>query len=55
MDQRELHNVRDLPQGEGLGGFVPWEEGHRFLLRAPGESNQMETHILGRGVRSLGS
>ena len=58
MDQRELYNVRDLPQEEGPGGgwgVVPWGEGHRFFLRALGESDQMGTHILERGVRFLGS
>ena len=45
MDQRELYNVRDLPQGEGVGAQI--------LLRALGESDQMGIHILGREVRSL--
>ena len=54
MDQKELYNVRDLPQGEGVGFFAPWGEGHIFLHRAPGESDQMEIHILGRGVLLLG-
>ena len=52
MDQKEIYNARDLPQEKG---FFPWEEGHRFLHRAPSESNHMGIHILGRGVLSLGS
>ena len=37
MEQKEIYNTRDLPQEEG--GFFPWEEGHRFLRRARGESD----------------
>ena len=54
MDQRELYNVRDLPHGGG-GFFAPWGEGHIFLHRVHGESDQMRIHILGRGVLLLGS
>ena len=46
MDQRELYNVRDLPQGVG-GILFSRGEGHKFLLRAPGESEHMGIHILG--------
>ena len=46
MDQKELYNVRDLPHVERMV-FAPWGEGHIFLHRAPGESNQMGIHILG--------
>ena len=53
MDQRELYNVRDLPHGGG-GFYAPWGEGHIFLHRAPGESDQMGIHILGRGVLLFG-
>ena len=53
MDLRELYNVRDLPYEERLV-FAPWGEGHIFLHRAPGESDQMEIHILRRGVLLLG-
>ena len=55
MDRREIYKVRDLPQLRGggvsdsLGG-----KGHRFLLRVPGESDQMGIHTLGRGARFLG-
>ena len=54
MDRREIYKVRDLTQlgggvSDSLGG-----KGHRFLLRVPGESDQMGIHTLGQGARFLG-
>ena len=49
MNRRELHEIRDLPQGRGA--WLLRGEGHRFLLYASGESDQMGVRIIGQGAR----
>ena len=50
MDRKEIYKIRNLPKGGG-GGAPRVGEGHRFLLHASGESDQMGVRIIGQGAR----
>ena len=50
MDRRKIYKIRDLSQVKG--GSPGWGEGHRFLLHASSESDQMGVRTIGQGARS---